>query len=149
MINGYPSYPVYKGTYHYDGGYLYDANGLFTGFCGYYMIYWIVSISLFIWFSEADRIYLCVSIMSIWYTMFSRRNQSLYGYPTDRIQCMGKSRNALFGRKDCLWLEDVGSLNLLLYLKVLVITGMLQNIALLRCYVGDEVIYDSTDFPME
>lgn len=75
MINGYPSYPVYKGTYHYDGGYLYDVNGtIYWLLVAIMMIYWIViNIFIHLIFPKLIAYIFVYPIMSIWYTMFLRR----------------------------------------------------------------------------
>lgn len=151
MINGYPSYPVYKGTYHYDGGYLYDVNGtIYWLFGGYYDDLLDCDQYLYSFdFSEADRIYLCVShnVNMVYYVPPTYEPYTVTR--TDRIQCMGKSlkRIVLEGKIKHVWLEDVGSLNLLLYLEGSGYHWDASEYKLLRCYVGDEVIYDSTDFP--
>ena len=100
-------------------------------------------------FSEVDRIYLCVShnVNMVYYV--SPTYEPYTVTRTDRIQCMGKSlkRIVLEGKIKHVWLEDVGSLNLLLYLEGSGYHWDASEYKLLRCYVGDEVIYDSTDFP--
>ena len=60
---------------------------------------------------------------------------------------MNLIRIVLEGKIKHVWLEDVGSLNLLLYLEGSGYHWDASEYKLLRCYVGDEVIYDSTDFP--
>lgn len=151
MINNYPSYPVYKNGYRHDGGYLYDVNGtIYWLFGGYYDKLLDCDQLLYSFdFSEGDRVYLCVShnINMIYYDPPTYEPYTITR--TDRVQCMGKSlkRIVLEGKIKHVWLEDVGSLNLLLYMESSGYHWDASQYKLLRCYVGDEVIYNSADFP--
>lgn len=151
MIDNYPRYPVYKGGSHYDNGYLYDVNGtIYWLFSGYY--YDLLNCDFYLYsfdLSEGNRVSLCVA---------HNTNMVYYDPPkyeyytvtqTDHIQCMGKTlrRILLEGKIKHVWLEDVGSLNLLLYLDRKGYYYNASEYKLLRCYVGDEMIYDSSDFP--
>lgn len=149
LINNYPSYPVYlNGAFRH--GYLYDVNGT---------ICWIfdsndgtLDLDHFLYdfnYSVGDRIYLCT---------YLERTAVYYAPPeyeaykvthVDKMQCMGKSlkRIVLEGGIKHVWLEDVGSLNLLLYLDNSGYHLDAPQYKLLRCYTGDEMIYDCSDFP--
>lgn len=151
IINNYPSYPVYKNGYHYDGGYLYDVNGV---------IYWTFNsqngltlaydYSLYNFnHSIGKQVYLCTRLYRT-EVYYAPSGYSPYKViQADMIQCMGKSlkRVVLEGDIKHVWLEDVGSLNLLLYLDNSGYYLDAPQYKLLRCYTGDEMIYDYSDFP--
>ena len=151
LINNYPSYPVYKNGYHYDGGYLYDVNGV---------IYWTFNsqngltlaydYSLYNFnHSVGKQVYLCTRLYRT-EVYYAPSGYSPYKViQADMIQCMGKSlkRVVLEGDIKHVWLEDVGSLNLLLYLDNSGYYLDAPQYKLLRCYTGDEMIYDYSDFP--
>lgn len=149
MINDYPSYPVYKNGY-FMHGYLYDVNGT---------IYWI--------FDSKDRILDCdyllynfdLSVGNQFPICVELYHSIQYWAPPKfewynvtqvyEVQYRGKSlkRIVLEGGIRHVWLENVGSLNSLLYLDCDGYHLDTPQHKLLRCYIGDEVIYDSADFP--
>lgn len=151
MIDNYPRYPVYKGNYHYDGGYLYDVNGtIFWLFGGYYNDFLNCDFYLYSFdLSEGNRVSLCVAHNTNMVYYVPPKYEYYAVSQTDHIQCMGKTlkRIVLEGEIKHVWLEDVGSLNLLLYLDGNGYHYNAPDYKLLRCYVGDEMIYDSSDFP--
>ena len=151
LINNYPSYPVYKNGYRYDGGYLYDVNGViywtFNSRSGLTLAY---DYSLYNFnHSVGKQVYLCTRLYRT-EVYYAPSGYSPYKViQADMIQCMGKSlkRVVLEGDIKHVWLEDVGSLNLLLYLDNSGYYLDAPQYKLLRCYTGDEMIYDCSDFP--
>lgn len=151
IINNYPSYPVYKNGYRYDSGYLYDVNGViywtFNSRSGLTLAY---DYSLYNFnHSVGKQVYLCTRLYRT-EVYYAPSGYSPYKViQADMIQCMGKSlkRVVLEGDIKHVWLEDVGSLNLLLYLDNSGYHLDAPQYKLLRCYVDDEVIYDCSDFP--
>lgn len=147
MINNYPSYPVYSDGY-FQRGYLYDVNGTIYWYfeCdNIYLSYYLYNFN----YTVGDKIYLCTELERTAVYYAPRKYTPYDVTQVDMIQCMGKTlkRIVLEGEIKHVWLEDVGSLNLLLYLDGNGYHYNAPEYKLLRCYVGDEMIYDSSDFP--
>lgn len=152
MMDYYQRYPVSSSV---QPGYLYDVNGMI-----YYMFdrgdglgssrlecdHLLYDFSL----STGNRISLCTSPYFWGYGGYMPPTYRQYDVTqVDFVQIGGKSlkRIVLEGDIKHVWLENVGSLNSFLY----IIWGKshldIPKSELLRCYLGDEVFYDSSGLP--
>ena len=151
MIDNYLRYPVYSSI---QPGYLYDVNGTI-----YFMFdrgdgigmgldcdHLLYNFKLVV----GNSVYLCTNPYDWGYGSYIPPQFEWYNVTqVDEVQCRGKllKRIVLEGDIKHVWVENIGSLNSFLYLTWNGNHLDIPQHKLLRCYIGDEVIYDSADFP--
>ncbi|WP_455586018.1 hypothetical protein [Bacteroides sp.] len=153
ILDNYLRYPVSSSV---QRGYLYDVNGtiyfMFDRGDGIAEGLFLCDHLLYNFgLSVGNYVRLCTSPYFWGYGGYMPPSYEFYDVTqSETIQYRGKSlkRIVLEGDIKHVWLENIGSLNSFLY----IYWGCdhLKDIPqseLLRCYLGDEVFYDCTDFP--